>query len=351
MFKDEKRTQYESLMTTAEQVRDDATSARRSDVSTLTRPIVQPNASQDEAVDDMAREIDDSVQSRARAAPHVSSSGSARESEAYESVPLRGAGRTLAQRAQSHLKALRKTLRNTFSDSLSGSSPGASRTTYSNRAYEDSSFVGSPPSGQLLTRHHARNRSIDLRHVLDTLEETLDGASTAAMLLQELRDSGGDPEADVAVNDALDVELSDVCEAHRSHLMQVAQMSDRFVSLSEDQLGRLLSTVESLNAAVLSIRRTSSAAVREASAPVSIPTGRPSLGSSRIECATTEAEEEAMIAEAISASLKLQADAQNADVASERQPQSPASDGVNATAPSSTRKQTTEELLANLIDI
>ena len=310
-------------------------------------------ATQDEAVDDMARAIDDPVRSRGNSAPHVSSSAIARESEAYESVPLRGAGRSLAQRAQTHLKALRKTLRNAFSDAPSGSSPGVSRTTYSNRAYEDSAFVGSPPSGQMLTRHHARNRSVDLRHVLGTLEETLDGASTAAMLLQELRDSGGDPEADAAVNDALDLELSDVCAAHREHLMQVAEMSDRSVSLSEGQLGRLLSTVESLNAALMSIRRTSNVSVadRAVSTPVSIPVARPSLGSSRIECATTEAEEEAMIAQAISASLKLQAEAQHADGASERQPRGPEADGANATAPSSTRKQTTEELLANLIDI
>ena len=141
------------------------------------------------------------------------------------SVPLKGAGRSLAQRASAHLKALKKSIKKAFTDSgnSSGQASTARRTTYSN-----DTFVGSPPTGQMLARHHARSRSVDLQHILGNLEETLEGAATAATLLHELRESGGDPDADAATNDALDQELTDVCTA--AYLTQ-SEMSGR-VSLS-----------------------------------------------------------------------------------------------------------------------
>ena len=216
--------------------------------------------------------------------------------ESFESVPLKGAGRSLAQRASAHLKALKKSIKKAFTDSgnSSGQASTARRTTYSN-----DTFVGSPPTGQMLARHHARSRSVDLQHILGNLEETLEGAATAATLLHELRESGGDPDADAATNDALDQELTDVCEAHRAHLTQVAEMSGAGVALSEEQLGTLLSTVENINAALLAIKSETGRHTDAVSAPRAVPEGRPSLGSSRIECAMTEEEEAAMIAQAI----------------------------------------------------
>ena len=223
--------------------------------------------------------------------------------EAYEAVPLRGAGRSLAQRAQGHLKSIKQALKNAFSDSPSGTPTRATipTATYGNAAY--SGHGAAQRTGQLLSRAHARTRSIDLAHVIDDLDSTLEGALVAATLLQELRDSGGDPEADRETNDALDLELSDVCEAHRAHLAQVAVMTDDAVSLSEAQLGTLLETLEKLNAAISTLRRELDNVV-QSTPPGSVPTsGPPSLGTSRIECATTEEEEAAMISAAIAASL------------------------------------------------
>ena len=284
---------------------------------------------------------------------------SANVDDDFESVPLRGAGRSLAQRAQAHLKSLKKTLKDAFKDAGSASRTPAPTSTYGNETYvDDASFVGSPPAGQMLSRHHARARSVDLRHVLGDLDDTLEGAHTAATLLRELRDSGGDPDADAATNDALDLELSDVCEAHRAHLTQVAEMTDSAVSLSEEQLGKLLFTLEELNAAVLSIRsdgrpQTSTTMPDPDSSCAAVPpSGPPSLGTSRIECATTEEEEAAMIAQAIAASLSV---SQQSDVAKSAEdalpPPLPAPAETASTAAAPPRKQTTEELLANLIDI
>lgn len=311
-------------------------------------------------MDDMERAIDDAprgganqLSSPSRANPAFG--GSSNDYEAFESVPLRGAGRSLAQRATAHLKSLKKTLKNAFSDSnTAGTSPSATRSTYSNTAFEDT-VVGSPRAGQMLSRHHARSRSIDLRYVLDELEDTLEGASTAALLLKEIRESGGDLDADTEMNDALDLELSDVCKAHRAHLMQVLEMSDHAVSLSEDQLGRLLAMVEKLNIALNTVKSDIPAENHSqdpnSSAPVPIPSGRPSLGSSRIECATTEAEEEAMIAQAIAASLKLK----DGEVKENEQNGSTPAVGSNALPAPSTGAnggtKTNEELLGNLIDI
>lgn len=280
--------------------------------------------------------------------------------DAYETVPLRGAGRSLAQRATAHLKALKKSakevLKNAFSDSPSGTGSPSRTNTYGNAAYGGgNATVGSPQrAGQLLSRAHARNRSLDLSHVLGTLDATLDGANTAAMLLKEFRESGGDPEADQATNDNLDLELSDVCEAHRAHLTQVAEMTDSSVSLSEEQLNTLLETLEKLNGAIFAIRaeRNENAASQGVgTGVVSSPTAtggeQPvSLGTSRIACATTEEEEEAMIAQAIAASLSVQPKEDDATV----QAHAPTPE-QNGAPPTSVRKQTNEDLLANLIDI
>ena len=313
--------------------------------------------------------IDEAPASRRR---HVGSSSSpytaydnpmassANVDDDFESVPLRGAGRSLAQRAQAHLKSLKKTLKDAFKDAGSASSrTPAPTSTYGNGTYvDDDSFVGSPPAGQMLSRHHARARSVDLRYVLGDLDDTLEGAQTAATLLRELRDSGGDPDADAATNDALDLELSDVCEAHRAHLTQVAEMTDSAVSLTEEQLGKLLFTLEQLNAAVLAIRsdgRPKTSAMMpdpDSSRAAAPPSGPPSLGTSRIECATTEEEEAAMIAQAIAASLSV---SQQSDVEKSAgdalPPPLPAPAETASTAAAPPRKQTTEDLLANLIDI
>lgn len=336
-------------------------------------------APQAEAVDDMEDAIDDAPTPASRRR-HVGSASyasydnpmatSGDGDDDFESVPLRGAGRSLAQRAQAHLKSLKKTLKDAFKDAGSSSSTRTPvpTSTYGNGTYvEEDAFVGSSPAGQMLTRHHARARSVDLRHVLGNLEDTLEGAATAATLLRELRDSGGDPDADAATNDALDLELSDVCEAHRAHLTQVAEMTDSAVSLSEAQLGTLLATLEQLNAAVLAIRSanrpipaTAVAAPDSSSAVVPL-SGPPSLGASRIECATTEEEEAAMIAQAIAASLTISQQSDVENVTEDARPPPPLAPGLASTgsAPAGTsapsaaapRKQTTEDLLANLIDI
>ena len=282
--------------------------------------------------------------------------------ESFESVPLKGAGRSLAQRASAHLKALKKSIKKAFTDSGNSSTQAstARRTTYSN-----DTFVGSPPTGQMLARHHARSRSVDLQHILGNLEETLEGAATAATLLHELRESGGDPDADAATNDALDQELTDVCEAHRSHLTQVAEMSGAGVALSEEQLGTLLSTVENINAALLAIKSETGRHTDAVSAPRAVPEGRPSLGSSRIECAMTEEEEAAMMAQAIAASLSVQPSAseetrtENAlptPVAAVPPPLPlttavPPTSTPQQSASATSRPKTNEDLLANLIDL
>ena len=46
---------------------------------------------------------------------------SANVDDDFESVPLRGAGRSLAQRAQAHLKSMKKTLKDAFKDAGSAS--------------------------------------------------------------------------------------------------------------------------------------------------------------------------------------------------------------------------------------
>jgi hypothetical protein len=190
--------------------------------------------------------------------------------------------------------------------------------------------------------------------VLGTLTATIDGANTAAMLLKEFRESGGDPEADQGTNDNLDLELSDVCEAHRAHLTQVAEMTDSSVSLSEEQLNTLLETLEKLNGAIFAIRaeRNENAELQGMeTGVVSTPTATGdeqsvSLGTSRIACATTEEEEEAMIAQAIAASLSVQP--KEANGTAQAHAPAPEQSGAPSTP---VRKQTNEDLLANLIDI
>ena len=315
---------------------------------------------QAEAVDDMENAIDDARLSRgvigsssSYANPAYAPTRGAVD-ESFESVPLKGAGRSLAQRASAHLKALKKSIKKAFTDSGNSSSPAstARRTTYAN-----DTFVGSPPTGQMLASHHARSRSVDLQHILGNLEETLEGADTAATLLHELRDSGGDPDVDAATNDALEQELSDVCEAHRSHLTQVAEMSGAGVALSEEQLGTLLSTVEKLNAALLAMKSETGGHIDAVSAPSAAPDGRPSLGSSRIECATTEEEEAAMIAQAIAASLSVQPSTSE-ESGTENALPAPVAAAPPALPPTSqqsasatSRPKTNEELLGNLIDL
>jgi hypothetical protein len=331
--------------------------------STRTRALAQS-----EAVDDMENAIDDARVSRGVVGSSSSHANPAYApirgtvDESFESVPLKGAGRSLAQRASAHLKALKKSIKKAFTDSGNSSTQAstARRTTYSN-----DTFVGSPPTGQMLARHHARSRSVDLQHILGNLEETLEGAATAATLLHELRESGGDPDADAATNDALDQELTDVCEAHRAHLTQVAEMSGAGVALSEDQLGTLLSTVENINAALLAIKSETGRHTDAVSAPRAVPEGRPSLGSSRIECAMTEEEEAAMIAQAIAASLSVQPSASEetrpenalpAPVAAVPPPLPltsavPPSSTPQQSASATSRPKTNEDLLANLIDL
>lgn len=240
----------------------------------------------------------------------------------YESVPLRGAGRSLAQRATAHLKSLKKSakeaLKSAFGPdaSVSSTSHTSGMSTYGNAVYESSSDfdVGSPRAASYVSRAHERTRSVDLRHVLRDLNDTIEGAGTAAQLLLELRESGGDPDAGEETNDMLDLELSDVCEAHRSHLMQVAQMSDDTVFVSEQQLAKMLDVIEQINVALTTIRsdgRPATAATLPDPSPAAAATrtgsnAPASLGSSRIEAASTEEEEERMIAEAIAQSLSMQ---------------------------------------------
>ena len=112
--------------------------------------------------------------------------------------------------------------------------------------------------------------------------------------------------------------------------------------------------MEKLNGAIFAIR----AERDENAAPQGVGTGvvssltatggeQPvSLGTSRIACATTEEEEEAMIAQAIAASLSVQP--KEDDVNAQANAPTPEQNG---TPPTSVRKQTNEDLLANLIDI
>merc|ERR1712205_178036 len=93
---------------------------------------------------------------------------SANVDDDFESVPLRGAGRSLAQRAQAHLKSLKKTLKDAFKDAGSASRTPAPTSTYGNETYvDDASFVASPRAREIrgfTTRarrlgRHARRRS------------------------------------------------------------------------------------------------------------------------------------------------------------------------------------------------
>ena len=312
---------------------------------------------QADAVNDMEDVIDDG---RRR-----SDIGRAQSSEyydtEYEAVPLRGAGRSLAQRATAHLKALKKSAKDALKSAFGpdASSPSSTPSTYGNAAYESSDGfdVGSPRTASYLSRAHERTRSVDLRHVLADLDDTIEGAATAAQLLLELRESGGDPDAGEETNDMLDLELSDVCEAHRTHLTQVAQMSDDGVFVSEQQLGKMLDVIEQINVALTTLRSDGRPATAS-TLPVPVPVAAgatpaasnatQSLGSSRIEAASTEEEEERMIAEAIAQSLSMQTPTDElARAEAELPPPLPApQQAVSAPAPLPAPTPSLEQLLA-----
>lgn len=319
-------------------------------------------------MDDIARTVEDegrrkSVDATRAGASRVDGAGDA---------PLRGAGRSLAQRATAHLKHLRESAKKAWTKEPTN---GKETKKYDNDAYETSDggyAAGSPPAATYLTRAHERTRSVDLRHVLRDLDDTIEGAACAAQLLRELRESGGDPDAGDATNDVLDLELSDVCAAHRTHLMQVTQMSDDHVFITEKQLANMLVAIEEINA-VLSMTRKVNRRLTGGTYSNASRMTAPSLGSSRIRAASTAEEEERMIAEAIAQSLAIQAENDRLAKAEAALPPplpipapSPAAQTLeqllaalptqSATAspavpsgPPSTSKKSTEDLLADLI--